>query len=181
MFEAHQITGGDIPNISSSNAEPEEKDDDELAVLRGDSRLISQKPTRSPSSSATNSRSSASPAHQTPPPPQEAYTFTPDAHGNVTMPLFGSTQIQGGAPPTDWTSMDIDAILSGADTSDWFSSSVIGSVVDDGSFATLEPEAFPAPVPELSGSGKFPMYSNVPSDGYWSSQPGTDGHSEWLF
>lgn len=164
MFMGRQPSVRQVPNIASDGLKVEENDDDELAVLRGDSRLVSQKKSPSPSTSGANSRTASSPAYGS---PQPTHNYTPNTTPeNMSAPLFNTASphrdAQPEPAPIDWTAMDLDAFLSGAQAQEWFTSAAVGSVVDDGSFAILEPEVFMNQAPSLDTSiNKLGEYGNM--------------------
>lgn len=144
MFMGQQPSAGHVPDAASGDVKVEENGDDELAVLRGDSRLVSQEKSHSPSTSGANSRTTSSPAYGS---PQPMHNYTPNTTPeNITTTLFNAAPPQCNSQleviPIDWTAMDLDAFLSGVQAQEWFTSTAVGSVVDDGSFAILEPEVF---------------------------------------
>lgn len=170
-------------SIASGQPKVEENEDDELAVLRGDSRLVSQKTSPSPLNSGSNSRSTGSPAIELPRTARfDTTKLTPE---NISTPPFDTVSSQSisqlEAFPIDWTVMDLDAILSGTQAQEWFASSAIGSVVEDGSFAALEQEVFftQAPVLDVPNTG----YSNLVPDEWNSSNlfSGVNQGAEWTY
>lgn len=183
MSASQQHSVYQTSNIASGHPKVEENEDDELAVLRGDSRLVSQKTSPSPLNSGSNSRSTGSPAVELPRTARfDTPKFTPE---NISTPLFETVPSQPisqlEAFPIDWTVMDLDAILSGTQAQEWFASSAIGSVVEDGSFAALEQEVFfaQAPVLDVPNTG----YSNIVPDEWNSSNffSGVNQGAEWTY
>lgn len=183
LSASHEHPLDQTSSIASGHTKVEENEDDELAVLRGDSRLVSQKTSPSPFNSGSNSRSTSSPAVEL---PRIAHSNTPKlTPENISTPLFETVSSQPisqlEAFPIDWTVMDLDAILSGTQAQEWLASSAIGSVVEDGSFAALEQEVFftQAPFLDVPNTG----YNNIVPDEWNSSNlfSGVNQGAEWTY
>lgn len=187
MSASLQLSTARNSDIISGLPKVEENEDDELAVLRGDSRLVSQTTSPSPLNSGSNSRSTGSPAYELPRTTHsDAPRFTPE---HISTPLFDTVASQSisqlEALPIDWTAMDLDSIMSGAQAQEWFASSAIGSVVEDGSFAALEQEVFFTQIPVLGASNfsNATEHSNVVLDewNFSNSFSGANQGPEWLY
>lgn len=138
MFEARHPS----PNhIRSSGSDPgikiELNEDDELAILRGDSRLVSQKRNYDSSTSGSSGSASVSP---------------PAAQGSLPASFPSHQLSSGSAPPNDatensetldWTAlMDAAGMMQQQQQSQGVTATSLATAVEDGTFANLEPEAF---------------------------------------
>lgn len=139
MFDArHPSPNNTRPLGSDPGIKIELNEDDELAILRGASRLVSQKRNYESSKSGSSGSSSVSP---------------PAAQGILLASSFPSHQLSSSsAPPMDtmedsetldWTAlMDAAGMMQQQQQSQGVTATSLATAVEDGTFANLEPEAF---------------------------------------
>lgn len=166
MFEARHPS----PNhIRSSGSDPgikiELNEDDELAILRGDSRLVSQKRNYDSSTSGSSGSASVSP---------------PAAQGSLPASSFPSHQLSSSSAPPhdatensetlDWAAlMDAAGMMQQQQQSQGVTATSLATAVDDGTFANLEPETFLDPAFASSTQGQvFPDGQDNMAVDYWN-------------
>lgn len=142
-----------------SSAGNGEDGDDELAILQGASRVVSQKgvATKTPSLSAS------------PPSRRDKYMQFP-SHTNPVVNdvvLGPSNGLPLQTASNTWT-MDIDALMAEQLDDEQVVSPSVETAIEDGSFASLGVESFLVPAASAEADGLPAPYTNVAFDALYS-------------